>query len=48
MEAANLALLALQVKKGARTETAAATLLLAMINAKVGSRLPTPQTDVSK
>lgn len=48
MEAANLALLALQVKKGARTETAAATLLLAMINAKVGARLPTPQTDASK
>lgn len=43
MEAANLSLLALQVKKGARTETAAATLLLAMINAKVGARLPSPE-----
>jgi len=31
------------VKKGTRTETAAATLLLAMINAKVGARLPSPE-----
>ncbi len=40
MEAANLALLATQLKRGARTEATAAALLLAMVNARLTSLTP--------
>ena len=40
MEAANLALLAHQIKRGMRTEAAAAALLLAMVNARLTNSVP--------
>lgn len=40
MEAANLALLAMQLKRGARTEAAVASLHLALVNSKVGGATP--------
>lgn len=42
MEAANLALLAHQIKRGNRTEAAAAALLLAMVNARITNVVPSP------
>ena len=41
MEAANLALLAHQIKRGMRTEATAAALLLSMVNARISS-VPSP------
>lgn len=42
MEAANLALLAHQIKRGMRTEATAAALLLAMVNARLTNSVPAP------
>ena len=42
MEAANLALLAHQIKRGNRTEATAAALLLAMVNARITNAVPSP------
>ncbi|WP_430912204.1 hypothetical protein [Methylobacterium sp. sgz302541] len=42
MEAANLALLAHQIKRGMRTEATAAALLLAMVNARISNSVPVP------
>ncbi|MEN3214026.1 hypothetical protein PUR23_29015 [Methylorubrum populi] len=42
MEAANLALLAHQIKRGMRTEATAAALLLAMVNAHISNSVPSP------
>ncbi|GAA0241740.1 hypothetical protein LNAOJCKE_4896 [Methylorubrum aminovorans] len=43
MEAANLALLAHQIKRGMRTEATAAALLLAMVNARISNTVPSPR-----
>ncbi len=42
MEAANLALIAHQIKRGIRTEATAAALLLAMVNARITNVVPNP------
>ncbi|MDP4025787.1 hypothetical protein Q8W71_24450 [Methylobacterium sp. NEAU 140] len=42
MEAANLALLAHQIRRGMRTEATAAALLLAMVNARISNTVPAP------
>ncbi len=47
MEAANLALLAHQIKRGMRTEATAAALLLAMVNARLTNSIPAPGSGMS-
>lgn len=47
MEAANLALLAHQIKRGMRTEATAAALLLAMVNARISNSVPRPGRGLS-